>query len=381
VEILRLAQVFVQVIMLHGKIKKVIEKVIQFFKRYWIFIVLATVASSLLVFRLSQREQPSLEPQPTPAPQIKLSPPQISGVNLPRNSIFSISDFSFPPRLKIYQGSESKISSDQAVKIAREFGFSGSPQESEDVFLGNFYTWATKTKFLSIALNSNTINHGLDLSQSQLPTKGALPSPETAKTTLENLLENLGLSPQFELKWQKEDYLVNRYSLPFVNNPKEADFIKVGFNPAVGQYQMIGLEPNEPLVSLVLDKEAKLISFSYQLYFSSLEDLEIYDLKDNNDVQALLITEGKIVYSDSYEEIVKIPNFVQAEFNQITLAYYQDPDKNPIIQPIYILSGQGTLESGEKTEIIAYLPAIKFGTQTPQNQEVPREFFQLPELP
>jgi len=94
-----------------------------------------------------------------------------------------------------------------------------------------------------------------------------------------------------------------------------------------------------------------------------------------------LVSEGRIVYLGNYQNISGEPAFTKAEFNQITLAYYQDPEKNPIIQPIYILSGQGTLENGEKTEIIAYLPAIKFGTQAPQNQEVPREFFQLPELP
>ncbi len=364
------------------KLKEVIEKIIQFFKRYWIFIILATVVAMLLVVRLSQREQvPPSGPQPTPAPQVKLSPPKITDANLPRNSTVSISDFSFPPRLKIYQGSESKISSDQAIKIAQEFGFSGSPGKSEDIFLGNFYTWATKTKFLSIALDSNTINYGLDLSQSQPPTQGTLPSPETTKTALENLLKNLELSPQFELKWQKEDYLVNRHSLPSVSNSEEADFIKVGFNPAVDQYQMIGLEPNQPLVSLILDKEEKLIAFSYQLYFSSLEGLEIYDLKDKNNVQALLTAEGKIVYSGAYQKTAKEPSFTRAEFNQIRLAYFQNPEKDLIIQPIYILSGQGTLENGKKTEIIAYLPAIKFSTQAPQNFEVPREFFQLPELP
>ncbi len=364
------------------KSKEMVKGVIQFFKRYWIFIVLATAVAILLVVRLGQREQASpSETQPTPAPQVKLSPPKITGINLPRNSTVSITDFSFPPRLKIYQGLEAKVSSDQATKIAREFGFSGSPQKSEDIFLGNFYTWATKTKFLSIALDSNTISYGLDLSQSQPPTQGILPSSETAKTTLETLLKNLGLSPHFEPKWQKEEYLVNRYSLPSVNNPEEADFIKIGFNPAVGQHQIIGLEPNEPLVSLILGKEGRIISFSYQLYFSSLEGQETYNLKDRSGVQTLLITEGKIVYSGAYQETIKEPSFIQAEFNQIRLAYFQSPEKDLIVQPVYILFGQGTLENGEKIEIIAYLPAIKFESQSLQAPEVPREFFQPPEIP
>lgn len=357
------------------------EKLKVFLKHYWIFILLATVASGLLIIRLSQGGQTPPSLQPTPAPQSTLVKPKISGIEIPLSTELAITDFSFPSRLKTYRGQEKKIPLPQTTKIAREFKFYNPPQKNEDLFLGIFYTWNSETHFLSIASDSNTIIYGLDLYQSSPPTQGALPSPEVAKSSLENLLEKLDLSPSFELKWQKEEYLVQGYSFPSVNDPEEADFIKVGFNPAVGQHQLVGLDPNKPMVSLILGKGEEIVRFEYQIYFDSLEGQETYELKTEKEIQTILTTEGKIVYAGTYEETTKEPDLVQAEFNQITLAYYQDPDKNPIIQPIYILSGQGTLENGDKTEIIAYLPAIKFSTQTQENLEVPREFFQLPELP
>jgi len=361
------------------KLEEMITRVTKFFKRYWIFIILAAVASGLLIVRLSQKDQPSpLAPQAIPSPQITLSSPKITGVTLPRNSTVSIRDFSFPSNLKIFQGQAGMISSDQAMEIAREFGFSGSPRSSEDIFLGNFHTWATEKHSLSIALDANKIDYGLDLFQSN---PGKLPSPETTKTSLEDLLSRLNLEPSFEPRWQREEYLIEGYNLPFAPNPERADFIKIGFNPAIGQNQLVGLDPGEPLVSLVLDKGGEIIRFQYQVYFSGFEDQETYDLKTKEEVESILLSEGRIVYFGTFQESVRPPEITQAEFNQIALAYYQSPDKNPILQPIYILSGQGTLESGETTEIIAYLPAIKFGTQAPQNLEVPREFFQLPELP
>jgi len=191
----------------------------------------------------------------------------------------------------------------------------------------------------------------------------------------------LELSSQLEPKWQKEEYLVQGFYLLPTNTPQEADFIRVGFNLAIGQHQLVSSDPNEPLVYLILSKGGEIIRFQSQIYYSSFEGQETHNLKDLKEVQSTLTTEGKIVYAGTHLETFKELKLTQAEFSQITLAYYQDPNKNPILQPIYILSGQGTLENGEKTEIIAYLPAIKFGTQNQENLEVPREFFQLPELP
>ena len=363
------------------KLKEIMRKIIQFFKRYWVFIVLAAVASGLLLVRLNQRGQPVPEARPTPTPQSSLSLPKITGTVIPPNTKINLQEFSFPTRLKIYQGQERPLASDKAKKIAQELGFSGSVQESEDVFLGTFYSWSSKTHFLSVAFKANKIDYGMILGLTPTPKQGTLPSPEIAKTELENLLSKLGFSPSFELKWQKEHYLTEGYDLPPASNQEGADFIKISANPAISQYQLVNLDPTEPLISLILNKNKEIVRFQYKIYFSDFQGQETYDLKTKGEVESSLLSEGRIVYFGTYATSVKPPEITQAEFNQITLAYYQDPDKNPIIQPIYILSGQGTLENGEKTEIIAYLPAIKFGGQTPQNQEVPREFFQLPELP
>jgi hypothetical protein len=364
------------------KLKVMIEKITKFFKRYWIFVILAAIASGLLIFRLYQKQQPLPEPQPMPPPPISLSQPKISGTTLPSNSKISLTDFSFPSRLRIYQGQTAELSLDKAKKIAQGLNLSGSPQEVNDVFLGTFYTWSSDTAFLSVGLDTNKIGYSLDLSQVSTPQEGSLPSTESAKAELENLLSKIGLEPDFELKWQKEEYLMKNYNLPPTSSPEEADFIKVGANQTIGQYQLVSLNPTEPLISLILNKNKEVVRFQYQIYFSNFEDQETYDLKTKVEVENLLLSEGRVVYFGTFQTSVKPPEISQAEFNQITLAYYQDPDKNPILQPIYILSGQGTLEDGEKTEIVAYLPAIKFGTQSQQeNLEVPREFFQIPELP
>lgn len=332
-------------------------KIRNFFRRYFIFILLAAVSSGLIVLRLSQRGQPP-GVQPSLVPQPSLIRPKITGIQVPPGGKLLITDFSFPSNLEIYQGKESKLSSDKTIKIAQEFNFSQPPQESEDVFLGTFYAWSSETHFLSIALDVNKIEYGLDLYRGQPSTQGPLPSLEEARVSLENLLAKLGLTPQFEIKWQKEEYLIQGlYFLP-TNNLEEADFIKIGFNPAVGQYQLVGLNPNEPLVSLILAKGGDIIRFQYQIFFSGFEKQETYDLKNKEEIQTTLTTEGKIVYAGTFKETTKEPKITQAIFSQIKLAYFQEPEKSLTIHPIFILSGQGTLAGGEVTEIIVYLPAI-----------------------
>lgn len=337
-----------------------LSKAIQFFKRYWVFVLLAAVASGLIMLRLSQRGQPPLPGfQPRPTPQPTVIKPTITGFKIPPSPKLTLTDFSFPSQLKTYQGQESKISPDEAIKIAQEFNFSQPPRKSEDISLGRFYTWASATYSLSIGLDASQISYGLDLYQTQPPTQGALPSPEAAKATLENLLARLDLTPDFESEWQKEKY-------------EEVDFIRVGFNPALDHYQLIGFNPHEPLVSLALGKEEEIIYFRYQVYFSGFVEKETYELKTKEEVQKTLTTEGKIVYAGTFKKTTKEPDFIQASFNQIQLAYFQDPEKALVIQPIYILTGKGTLANKEETEIIAYLPAI-----SSKWLKLPREHFRF----
>jgi len=332
------------------------RKIIQFFKRYWVFILLAAIVGGLIMLRLSQRGQPPSLPRPISKPS--LTKPKITGIKIPFGPNLDLADFYFPSQLKIFQGQESKISSDKAVKIAQEFNFSQPPQKSEDVFLGTFYAWSSDTHFLSIALDSSKIDYGLNLYQAEPPTQEALPSRETIKTTLENLLARLDLTPDFEFKWQKEEYLVQDHYFSPTSIPEEADFIKVGFSPILGQNQLVSLNPTEPLVSLTLGKGGEIIRFQYQVYFSSFEGQETYTLKTKEEVQKSLTKEGKIVYAGTLQKTTKEPKITRASFDQIRLAYFQEPEKTSVIQPIFILSGRGILAEGEETEIISYLPAI-----------------------
>jgi hypothetical protein len=336
------------------------DKIKKFLKQYWVFVLLAAVASGLLVLRLSQRGQPSPLVQPPPAPQPGKAQPEIPGISIPQNTQLNLVDFSFPSRLKTYQGTERKISTPQATKIAKEFRFPGSPQKSEAVLGETIYNWSSKTHFLSIALDSGKIEYGLDLYQTQAPTEGLLPSSEEARNILENLLAKLELTPEFELKWQEEEYLLRGFYFLPAPSSEGADFIKVGFNPGIGQHQLVGLDPNEPLVSLILGKGGEIIRFRHQVYFANFAGGKTEDLKSEIEVRGSLITEGKIVAVSAIKKPGKEPEITQAEFNQIRLAYFQEVEKTALIQPVYILSGLGTLSSGEKTELVAYLPALKF---------------------
>ncbi len=337
-----------------------IPKIMAFLKRYWLLVLLAMIAGGLIILKVLQRNQPSLPgtTTPTATPQTTLESPLIEGVSLPAQTKLNLSQFDFPTQLTVYQGQEKKLTLETATQIAKNLGFKGEPQKSEDVVLGNFYTWTQADRYLSIAADANEIDYGLDLYQAALETEGPIPSPEEAKKSLESLINRLELKASLETKWQKEQYLTQGYSFQPTSDLSKADFIKIGYNLGLDNYQLINQNPREPLISAILGKNEQLVQFHYRLNFTQFEKKSAYVLKTKPEVEQTLVPDGKIVYLGTSNESTLEPTLIEANFSQINLSYLQPTDKNPSVQPVFVLSGQATLSEGETTEIIALLPAI-----------------------
>lgn len=334
-----------------------IKKIFSFLKKYWFLVLLAMIVGGLVTLKLLFPKKPT----PSPAPPVELKSlvmPKISGASIPKGFKLEIDEFSFPDQLETYQGQESEISPRQAQTIAEKLGFSGSPEESQDIFLGPFQTWSSEIAFLSVALKSHKIEYGLDLYQVEIAQEGPLPTPGEARENLEKLLADLNLKPQFEAKWQKEKYLTKGFYLQPASSPETADFIQIGLNSGLGQYQLVGSGPEEALISLILGKNQTIISFRSQIYFTGFTRQKTYDLKTKAEIKNSLVGEGKIVSFSNQENPLKEPQVDQLEFNEIYLAYYQEPEKTNLIQPIFILKGGAILADEVKTEVTAYLPAL-----------------------
>jgi hypothetical protein len=358
-----------------SKVKNLnLTNIISILKKYWVFVVLIVIGLGLLIIRFTtQEDRPDL--QSLPETQTTLMKPIIDGLPLPSNVSFKIESFPEIAQAEIYQGKEIIFSSEKAKLVGSKLGFSQDPQITDDVFLGKFRLWNENNYSLSISLSPGTIDYSLDLYKASIPTSNQLPSPEKTRTKLETLLKDLEISPLPEISWQKEEYLIKGFYFKTVSSPNDANFIKSGFNPTIGDYQLVGPNPYEPLVSLILDREENIVKLFFQSYFSDFEKKEAFPLKNEKDIKLTLKTDGKIVYYDTLKTSIAVPEFKSVSLEQVRLAYFQEMKRNLTVQPIYILNGTGTLKDGKKTAVIVYLPAVssdKLGTS--------REHFDIQKL-
>lgn len=101
-----------------------ISKIITFFKKYWLFIFLATIAGSLIILKLLVGKPVTESPvtaSPTPAPT--LAAPDLGGQPLPADTVVDLTDTDLPSDLIVYRGTNKSLSLDQANQIAADLGF------------------------------------------------------------------------------------------------------------------------------------------------------------------------------------------------------------------------------------------------------------------
>lgn len=342
-------------VVLVGKIKMI--KILNFFKKYWLFILLGAITATVVVLRLFYVPSVKLQPTPTPKP-LSLTPPQIEGQSLPRSIQVSLENFLYSKTMKIYQGVESRLLAEKAKTIAQQLGFTTEPQISQNAFQETFYNWAKNGEYLSINLKTSEINYGKDPYSLPLTKEGTLLSPTKTQETLYKLLEELDLVPSYSLQALKEQYLALLGPVMAEVTQEEAELIMVGLNPVLADTLLLGQNPHVSPISIMLDKGNNLVSFKYQSSFSSFDPKEEYQLKTIEEIEQTISKEGKIVFLGLMTEAeeVKLRNI---NLNQAKIAYLQPLAEN-LIQPIFVLSGTATLETKEVVEVTVYLPAVSF---------------------
>lgn len=345
------------------------KSIIRFLKKYALFIFLAALVASLIVLKVTQNP-PATSSESEPAPAPPLSSPQIPGQPLPAKTelVFSMTDL--PKNLPFFTGVSHSLSPEEATAIADQLGFSVSPITGNDIFIGDSLTWIEDDRYLLVGLDSSVVNFELDLDNYQ-PTQGGLPNPAAAQKSLESLLTRLDLFPNYPLAWQKEVYLKNDFYFQIVTRENEAHFIKVGFNPSLGDYQLVGLNPRESLVSATFGPNEELISLRFENRFTAYKENSTLPLEEPQKLPPLL-SNARVVNYGSPNLNVDQPDLSEATLNEIRLAYFQENSRETAIQPIYILSGSGITLSGEIAQIDAYLPAF-----AGNNLETPREHFKV----
>lgn len=332
-------------------------KIKSFFIKYWLFILLATLATILSGFHLKNKF-------PSPQEVKKLLPlplPSLESQSLHASPNISTLEKNFPSfekNIAVYQVVSSPLSDQQAISIANRLGFTEPPTVSQNYQGDAIYDWSKEEKSLSINLRWGSINYHLTPSTPQNLTPLSFSRVENiAKNFLE---ENKFLPPEGIILKLKEISWANDfgYGIEKVLSSQNANLVQIDFEYEIDNKKLI----NSSVVIGVNFKE-QITQFTYQYSFKEIKLLEMYPLKTKKEVIETIKTKPTISYLHipNYYTVTteEFKNITNVTFDNIELVYYKYDPLQSYLQPVFLITGKARLKDGQEGEVGLYLPAIK----------------------
>ena len=291
-----------------------------------------------------------LAPKKVPEPQF------ISQRNVPSVSLKAI-----VPRertLPVFLFREKSLTPNRLWALARNFGFEGEPQISQDARWGTMYHWSEDGKTLTTRANGEYFSFSYDFPAENLTTFGDFSTPEEAKNIVWAFLEKEGLdSPLLSLATEKTSALKLTGARPSVTSLDQADVLEIHFRAQVEGYPLPAEEGStaDPVLAWI-DRGGKILKLDYYSLGEIGEKVGDYPLKSSAEVEEDLKA-GKAVLVRSEAEKAETLRGLTT-ITQTSLAYFKVADSQIYLQPILVLKGWGDLTSGERAKITLYLPAI-----------------------
>ncbi len=331
----------------------------RFFKKYWLFIILALIAGTLLslyvVNKLDEdeiREDLSL-----------VSPPKIKGFPLNTNLNYSglQKEKIEIKEENVYEIDNYLFSDQEAISIAQKFNFKTIPEVYQDQENNNiFYEWSEGNKYLSINLSMAEVEYQRDDLELISQEKGILSNLSQAEEIARKFLGDFQLLPpeNINLVLDFKKYLqINEVYFNEVKSPQEASLLQLNFRYQIKEKRLSGAS-----ISLYLTKNNEIFRLIYNPSFKEIKDIGLYPLKTKEEVIKELEMVDFLHYIDKENYYVtsdEIKNLSAVNLNKIKLTYLRTAQKENYLIPLFLISGQGLLKNGEKVEVGLYLPAIK----------------------
>ena len=338
-----------------------------FFSKYWIFILLAAIATILAGFYFKNKISPpqvSEKLLSLSIPEIESSPIAVTLNVSPLEKNFP----SFPQKLEVYQVTSPSFSNQEAIKIAQGLGFQDKPLIFNDV-KGPLYTWSGDINNLSINLHEGKISYGLDLLNHPEIVKGAPPPLSEAETKTKEFLIEKGFFPPEKVRLEiKESYYAKAVGSYFEKSSledKETTLTHLMLEYKINNRRVAGSELIS--VSIYIGAEFKIIRFDYQPSFKKIELLDFYPLKTKEEIIQNIKSEPQISFIKTSKNYLEdyLPtketsqNITSLTFENIELVYYKYDPLQVYLQPVFLITGKAILKNGQEGGVSFYLPAIK----------------------
>jgi len=346
------------------------KKIINFFKQYWLFILLATIATIILLLWLSQRVKRTRPPVPGPTPTAGVLPQpqskfsQLLGEGIYYNILFSESEFDkIPQTLPVYQTKEftkEEIIS-RYVKIISDLGFSGNPEEQQRPD-GKYLVWQEGNNYLGINVSSGQFMFSGKTSLSSSPETTTFTSSQIQNLIKQKLISWELISEEAKIK-EINGFGVAGLELVPVPNLSQAVIFQIIIEPYFESYSLVGLGPAKNLIEAKADYQGILLSLFFNLHQVDREIVDYYPIKSfeettreikNGQAQVIQVLTSK----QEERSIPSLEEILSVKFTSITVAYYETTEAQEFYQPIFLLKGNISLKEGEILQATFILPAI-----------------------
>lgn len=328
-----------------------------FVKKYWFFIVLATIATILgILWANKPAEQPTEETTRKPVPLLQKT--GLPGKNIdPKTQIVNTDEPQNTSLPVLSLTRKQPFSPQEAKIIATALGFTIEPFVSQDIQEGQVYSWTEGDNFMSIGARSQKVSFGKDLLLSPPPTTGQFPSLDAAKVQVFSLLKSAGLSGE-ETKTTSR-YISLSGSVPVETTLENAVFLEISMSSEFEGLNLVSSDPEMVLARAWFDKQGNITRFDWKNPIESLAKTEEYDLKDKTEIDKSLLQEGRIIkIGDGSFENPNPEDLLSIKTTSIKSAYFV-PDEGALIEPIFILQGESLSSSGQSYPVWIYLSATK----------------------
>jgi hypothetical protein len=318
------------------------------------FVGLSVISMVYLYYRSSPRQELNTT---TVIPTIK-TPNLMQGAvtfNFPDNL-----QPDFPKELLIYSVEKSILDISTADKIAQHLKFSTKSQVINDPVYGISYAWRQDNRFLLIKFKDRIINYYGSILHEDLDTGFNIPEEQIIQTA-QNFVEPI--NSDFSLKLQPDKLIFYEFSGEEVKTPTSpvnAQTVNIEYVTYLENLPIIGsADLLSPPSNISLDNNLNIISASLTLAPLKLTPSEIHPLLSYQEIVEKA-SEARAINISNPETLDPTSDLFSGPISvtDVYLAYYQYSGQQ-IMQPVYVIEGQGKTKSGSMAEGTFILPAVK----------------------
>lgn len=328
-----------------------------------VIVVAALIA--LIITRFASQKAPQITPAAIPPPQIAQNPSQ----KQPQTIDFSDTQIGqMPEELLVYSPVLPTFTDSEFKSIGASFGVLSEPSSVEtDTLDGTVYRWSTPNTSL-------TINNLALMYRNLIPENPqvALPQNQLQQIAQDFIQKIPVLDKSINLD-PKETTFLNTKTEDFVSEPsfESAQLLELNYFKKLSNFPLYFGSTHSPYLKIRIRKNGTVDYLNSKL-FADFRPEEAYKLKTpQTAIFEIKNGKGKIIETLLPDENNKVLELYREKpldietlrIKSLNVAYYQEPNTEKPIQPIFVAIGEFETANGEKAQSTIFLPAIAGGVQ------------------